>query len=76
MSSGGASPRSRADRWRGRTLEGITEQVADDLDEIEREQYVIKKDVQSIKRILVSVLISTTIAALLLAANLAVGVGR
>jgi hypothetical protein len=61
--------------------------VADDLDtvdrlvfqmqaDIDREIEGFKKDIASVKRMLVSILVSTTVAALLLAANLTVGVGR
>jgi hypothetical protein len=83
----GAIPRARAERWRGVALERVAEMVADDLDttdrriyqmqsDIDRELEGFKKDVQSVKRMLLSILVSTTIAALLLAANLTVGVGR
>jgi hypothetical protein len=68
-------------------LERVAEMVADDLDTVDRVVYQMqsdidreiegfKKDISAVKKMLLSILVSTTVAALLLAANLTVGVGK
>lgn len=68
-----AAPQPRREQWRGYDQVTRDNLVADALDENDRDHNVMFKAQQTTNKLLTGVLVSTTLAALALAANIALG---
>jgi hypothetical protein len=68
-----AARQPRRTQWMDLDLPFVARLVADDLDENEREHNQIWKQLASTNRLLIGILVSTTTASILLAANIVLG---
>lgn len=63
----------RRDQWKDLDLAIVARMIANDLDENDRDHNVIWKELQSIKKLLIGIMVTTTSASIMLAINLATG---
>lgn len=68
-----AARQPRRAQWQDLELSFVARLVADDLDENERDHNQIWKQLQTTNKLLIGILVSTTTASILLAANIALG---
>lgn len=68
-----AARQPRRVAWQDLELPFVARLVADDLDENERDHNQIWKQLQTTNKLLIGILVSTTTASILLAANIALG---
>lgn len=63
----------RRDQWRDLAVDVVIRLIGNDLDENDRDHNQIYRELQSIKKLLIGILVSTTTASILLALNMVTG---